>query len=84
MCIRDRGKKKRIVDEVLSTLEGIGVVNLVAIKKATYLLDPQAKVCGNCRKFMTPLCKLGMGAEAEGAWDDLLSEEVEEDCFEPR
>ena len=75
-----KGKKKRVVDEVLATLEGLGIVNVRTVGKTVFIIDPSARICGNCGKFMTPLCKLNV--DHEMVWQETLMEEAEE-CFEP-
>jgi hypothetical protein len=77
-----KGKKKRYVDEVQATLEGMGVVRAVVIGRTTHFVNPELKVCGTCRHFMAPTCKLRADPSAQVVWEELLMEEGGE-CWEP-
>jgi hypothetical protein len=68
-----KGRKKRFVDEVLSTLAGLGVVIIRYAGRSTYLVDPRSRVCGACEHYSTLQCKQ---ARAE-VWG------VAGECFKP-
>jgi hypothetical protein len=75
-----KGRKKQFVDEMLRTLNGLGVALVRGVGMATYLVNPTAKICGTCRWFQAPKCKAGTSPDN---LVELLSARAREDCYEP-
>ena len=50
------GLPSRVYKPLMETLEDIGVIRVVRRKRGTYILDPNAKICGNCVLFDSSLC----------------------------
>jgi hypothetical protein len=72
----------RKFEEVMKSAEQQGIVVRRVIGHSKYILKASMKVCGTCRHFMAPTCKMKTDPNAMIVWEELLMEEGGE-CWEP-